>query len=163
MSLDNARIETAETAGNLMNIGKIIVPSEVLTKPSALTEGEMRTVHESIQSSIGLLEKIEFDGPVVDTLRQAPERYDGMGPMKLKGEDILITARIIAVANAFVGMISKRSYRQALSMDQAIKNLLEMIGTHFDRRVVIALADFVENKQGREQIEKLIPAEGKGN
>ncbi len=161
MGLDNSRIETAETAGNLMNIGKIVVPSEVLTKPSALTEDEMRTIHESIQSSIKLLEKIEFDGPVVDTLRQAPEHYDGTGPMKLKGEDILITARIIAVANAFVGMISVRAYRQALTQDQAIKNLLEQIGTHFDRRVVIALADFVENKQGREAIEKLIPAEGK--
>ncbi|MFA4994819.1 MAG: HD domain-containing phosphohydrolase [Bdellovibrionales bacterium] len=159
MGLDNGRIETAETAGNLMNIGKIIVPSEVLMKPSALTQDEMKQVHESMQSSIGLLEKVEFDGPVVDTLRQAQEHYDGSGPLKLKGEDILITARIIAVANAFVGMISKRSYRQALEIDNAIKILLEQIGTNFDRRVVITLAAFVENKQGREEIKKLIPSE----
>jgi HD-GYP domain-containing protein (c-di-GMP phosphodiesterase class II) len=161
MGLDRARVETAETAGNLMNIGKIIVPSELLTKTAALTDDEKRSIHESLQSSIGLLEKIEFDGPVVDTLRQSQERYDGSGPLRLKGEDILITARIIAVANAFVGMISRRSYRQALGMDQAIKNLLDQIGTNFDRRVVVALADFMENRQGREEIEKLIPSEPK--
>lgn len=160
MGLDDDRVETAETAGNLMNIGKIIVPSEVLTKPSALTVGEMRSIQESIQNSITLLEKIEFDGPVVDTLRQAQEHFDGTGPMRLKGENILITARIIAVANAFVGMISLRSYRQPLSIDQAIKSLLSVIDTHFDRRVVVALADFVDNRHGRDVITKLIPTEG---
>jgi HD-GYP domain-containing protein (c-di-GMP phosphodiesterase class II) len=159
MGLGHERVETAEVAGKLMNIGKIVVPSEVLTKPAALTGDEIRKIHESIQSSIGLLEKIEFDGPVVDTLRQSQERYDGSGPLKMKGEDILITARIIAVANAFVAMISVRAYRQALGQDQALKILLGEIGTQFDRRVVVALADYVENKQGRDEIAKLIPAE----
>jgi HD-GYP domain-containing protein (c-di-GMP phosphodiesterase class II) len=114
-----------------------------------------------MQSSVSLLEKIEFDGPVVDTLRQAQERYDGTGPLKIKGENILITARIIAVANAFVGMVSKRSYRAALAPDEAIKNLLGLIDTQFDKRVVIALAHFIENKQGREALLKLIPSEPK--
>jgi HD-GYP domain-containing protein (c-di-GMP phosphodiesterase class II) len=164
MGLDNARIETAETAGNLMNIGKIVVPSEVLAKPAALTHDEMRFINESLRSSIDLLEKIEFDGPVVDTLRQAQERYDGSGPLRLKGEEILVTARIIAVVNAFVGMISVRAYRRALSLSEAIRTLLAGIDTQFDRRVVVALADYVENGQGREAIERLIPIErGEGN
>ncbi|MDD3370725.1 MAG: hypothetical protein PHE27_02745 [Alphaproteobacteria bacterium] len=159
MGLDRQRIEAAETAGNLMNIGKLLIPSEVLTKPTALTEDEMRRIHQSLQHSIKLLERVEFDGPVVDTLRQAQERFDGSGPMGLKGEGILITARIIAVANAFVGMISLRAYRDALSMDEALKTLLAGIDTQYDRRVVVALADYVENGPGRDVISKLLPAE----
>ncbi|MDD4615828.1 MAG: hypothetical protein PHW76_01745 [Alphaproteobacteria bacterium] len=159
LGLDRLLIESAETAGNLMNIGKILVPSEVLTKRGALTEDEMKWIQQSLKSSVRLIEKIEFDGPVVDTLRQARERWDGAGPLGLKGEEILITARIIAVANAFVGMISLRAWREALSIDEAIKNLLAQIETQFDRRVVVALADYVENKQGREAVSKLIPTE----
>ncbi|MFA5040818.1 MAG: HD domain-containing phosphohydrolase, partial [Bdellovibrionales bacterium] len=159
MGLERERVEVAEVAGRLMNIGKIVVPSEVLTKPTALTEDEIKQIQESIQGSIKLLEKIEFDGPVVDTLRQAQERYDGTGPLKLKGEDILVTARIIAVVNAFVAMISVRAYRKALGQDQALRNLLGEIGTQFDRRVVVALADYIENRKGREEIAKLVPFE----
>ncbi len=159
LGLERILIETAETAGNLMNIGKILVPSEVLTKRTALTEDEMKWIHQSLKSSIRLLEKIEFDGPVVDTLRQARERWDGTGPLGIKGEKILVTARIIGVANAFVGMISLRAWREALSIDEAIKNLLAQIETQYDRRVVVALADYVENKQGREAVSVLIPAE----
>jgi HD-GYP domain-containing protein (c-di-GMP phosphodiesterase class II) len=156
MGLDQTLVETAEVAGNLMNTGKIVVPSALLTKSSALTEGEMRQVRESLQSSIALLENIEFDGPVVDTLRQSQERYDGTGPLRLKGDAILVTARIIAVANAFVGMVSLRSYRTALTIDQAIKGMLASIDIQFDRRVVVALADYVENRQGRDAIAQLI-------
>jgi HD-GYP domain-containing protein (c-di-GMP phosphodiesterase class II) len=159
MGLDRERVETATMAGNLMNIGKIVVPSKVLVKTAALTKREMRTIRESLQSSIELLENIEFDGPVVDTLRQSQEHVDGTGPLGLKGDDILITARIIAAANAFVGMISARSYRKAMSADKALKNMLEEIDTQFDRRVIVALADFIENKQGGEVLKKLISME----
>ena len=159
IGLDQTYIETADLAGGLMNIGKILIPSEVLTKTSGLTEGEMRAIRDSVQSSVELLKDIEFDGPVIDTLRQAQERYDGSGPMHMKGDDILITARIIAAANAFVGMVSLRSYRNALSIEQAIANLLANIDTQFDRRIVIALADYIENKKGRETLARTI---GKG-
>jgi len=155
MGLDPLLTETAETAGNLMNIGKIVVPSEVLTKTSALGQDEVQAIRESLAGSVSLLQDIDFDGPVVETLRQAPERYDGTGPLKLKGDDILITARIIAVANAFIGMISPRSYRAAIDIEKAAKLLLEKIDTQFDRRVVIALVNFVENKQGREVLSQL--------
>jgi len=159
MGLDQTLVETAETAGNLMNIGKIIVPRELLTKASALTPVEKISIRESLHSSIALLKDIEFDGPVVDTLRQSQERYDGLGFLKMKGDAILVTARIIAAVNAFVGMISPRSYRQALSVEQATKNLLANIDAQFDRRVVVALVDYVENRHGRADILKLISKE----
>jgi HD-GYP domain-containing protein (c-di-GMP phosphodiesterase class II) len=156
MGLDQTRVETTEIAGKLMNIGKILVPSEVLTKAASLTDNEMREIRDAMGSSVSLLEKIEFDGPVVDTLRQSQEHYDGTGPLGLRGEGIMVTARIIAATNAFIGMISPRSYRNALSFEQAIKILLGKIDTQFDRRVVVALADFVENQHGRDAIAQLV-------
>jgi HD-GYP domain-containing protein (c-di-GMP phosphodiesterase class II) len=155
MALDPVLTEAAETAGNLMNIGKIVIPSEVLTRTAALGHDEVQAIRDSLSKSVELLKDIDFGGPVVETLRQSAERFDGTGPLKLKGEEILITARIIAVANAFIGMISPRSYRAAIDIQQAAKLLLEKIDTQFDRRVVVALVNFVENKQGREVLSQL--------
>jgi PAS domain-containing protein len=155
LSLDQALVETAQTAGNLMNIGKIVVSSQILTKPGALGEDEKQAVRDSLQKTVELLHGIDFDGPVVETLRQSAERYDGTGPLKLKGEAILITARIIAVANSFVGMISPRSYRAAIGTEQAATILLKDIDTQFDRRVVVALINFIENKQGKTMLAEI--------
>jgi HD-GYP domain-containing protein (c-di-GMP phosphodiesterase class II) len=155
MGLSHMLVETAETAGNLMNIGKIAVPSAILTKKAALAKDEMQAIQESMQQSAALLSGIEFDGPVVETLEQAAEYYDGSGWLKLSGEQILVTARIIAVANSFIGMISARSYRGAISIERATTLLLEKIDTQFDRRVVVALINFIENKQGRQMLAEL--------
>jgi HD-GYP domain-containing protein (c-di-GMP phosphodiesterase class II) len=94
---------------------------------------------------------VEFDGPVVETIRQVQAHWDGTGrPEGLKGEDILVTARVVAVANAFVGMISPRSYRDALSLDSAVAVLLDKSNIMFDRRPVVALAHILDNQGGRE-------------
>ncbi|MBM3489302.1 MAG: PAS domain S-box protein [Alphaproteobacteria bacterium] len=140
---------TAVIAGRLMNLGKISVPSEVLTKNEPLTEAERRLVRESVQASADLLGNVAFDGPVVETLRQLQEQWDGGGPRGLAGEAILLPARILAVANAFVGMVSPRAYRRALSFDQAAQQLLSEAGTRLDRRPVSALLHFLENLGGR--------------
>jgi PAS domain S-box-containing protein len=155
MGLDTRTVETTETAGNLMNIGKIVVPSEVLTKSAALNENELVVIRKSLKQSADVLRGIVFDGPVVETLEQAQEHWDGTGPGKRKGDDILVSARIISVANAFVGMVSPRSYRAALGVDQVLKILLEQINTRFDRRAVIALVNYIENKGGRKELAKL--------
>lgn len=156
IGLETMLVDTAETAGKLMNIGKIIVPSEILTKNTVLAQNEIQAIRDSLQESTNILRGIDFDGPVVDTLEQASEHYDGTGPLKLKGDDILITARIIAVANSFTGMISPRSYRKAISIEKATTLLLEKIGSQFDRKIVIALINFVENKQGRQMLSSII-------
>jgi HD-GYP domain-containing protein (c-di-GMP phosphodiesterase class II) len=156
MGLDDVLVDTADIAGKLLNVGKIIVPSAVLTKPSSLTIEEREAIRESLHSSIALLKNVDFDGPVIATLQQAQERFDGAGPLKLAGDDILITARIIAAANAFIGMISPRSYRQSLGVEWAIKSLLEEMDTQFDRRVVLSLSDYIENKGGKSEVARLI-------
>ncbi|MCE2510005.1 MAG: PAS domain-containing protein [Alphaproteobacteria bacterium] len=152
MGLDDISIETAETAGKLMNLGKILVPEELLTRQGPLEEEEKRKVQKSLQASADLLEGIAFAGPVTATLRQLQEHWDGSGePEGLAGEAILITARVVAVANAFVAMASPRAYREGIGFDQAIENLREGEGSRFDRKVVVALINHLENHGGRER------------
>lgn len=150
MDLGSVMVETAEIAGNLMNVGKILVPVDILTHKKRLNDDQLRLVRESIYTSADLIEGIEFDGQVEETLRQSQENWDGTGPEGLKGEDIIMTARIIAVANAFVGMISKRSYREGLSVDDTLENLMQEIGKQFDRAVVTALVSYLDNRVKRE-------------
>ena len=142
--------ETAEIAGNLMNLGKISVPQSVLTKTEALTDDEIRLVRDSVLASADLVADIEFDGPISETIRQLQEHYDGSGePNGLQGEDILPTARVVAVANAFVAMVSARAYRKGMDFDRAIDILQNESGQSFDRRAVTALVNHIENRGGR--------------
>lgn len=156
MALPPVLCETAETAGKLMNIGKIVVPPELLTKTGPLAQDEKAFILESVQRSADLIANIAFEGPVVDTLRQAQEHFDGSGPMHMKGDAILVTARIIAVANAFVGMVSPRAYRATMTMQQALHTLIQDCDTHYDNRVVVALAHFMENQSGKDILARLI-------
>jgi HD-GYP domain-containing protein (c-di-GMP phosphodiesterase class II) len=94
----------------------------------------------------------------VETLRQAQERWDGSGqPRGLKGDAILVTARIIGVANALVGMISDRAFRQGMSVDAAIEILFKESGKAYDRRVVAALVNYLDNRDGRTQLSETLP------
>ncbi len=153
MGLTETETDTAEIAANLLNLGKIMIPPEVLAKTGDLTEDERKLLRNSVQISADIIQDIEFDGPVVETLRQAQERWDGSGqPRGLKGEDILLTARIIGVANALIGMISDRAFRQGMSMDAALEILFKEAGKAYDRRVVAALVNYLDNRDGRAQL-----------
>ena len=78
------------------------------------------------------------------------EHFDGTGiPKGLKGEDILPTARVVAVANTFVAMVSARSYRKGMEFDRAMAVLQQESGQAFDRRAVTALINYIENRDGR--------------
>ena len=150
MKLPDADISTAETAGSLLNFGKVLIAPELLTKTGELSDSDRAKVRQSVQTSAALLQGIDFDGPVVETLRQAQAHWDGSGfPQGLAGEQILLTARIVGVANAFVGMVSRRAYRDALEVDKALELLLQQVGKSFDRRVVAALVNFLDNRGGR--------------
>lgn len=152
MELGGPQASAAEIAGALMNLGKILVPRELLTRPGNLTQEELSTIRSSVLKSADLLEGIEFEGPVVETLRQIQAHWDGSGsPQGLGGEDILISARIVAVANAFVGMVSARAHRDGMALDQAALLLFNDADTIYDRRPVAALVHYLENKHGLEQ------------
>ena len=152
MKMDEAAVETCDIAGALMNLGKVTVPRELLTKTDKLTEAELALVRDSIFTSADLIAGVEFDGPVADTIRQIQEHWDGSGqPNNLAEEEILPTARVVAVANAFVGMVSARAYRPGMSFDDAAKALMSGTGTAFDRRPVSALLHHLDIGGGRQQ------------
>jgi len=148
MGLDELDIKTVETAGKLMNLGKIFIPPEVLVKSSDLSAEERGLLANAYLTSVDLLENVTFEGPVVETIRQLGETWDGKGPLGLKDEEILTTSRILAVANTFVGMISTRAYRGAMPFRKASDILMEETGTKFDRRPVSGLVNFLENRGG---------------
>lgn len=156
MELDSITLETTRVAGCLMNVGKILVPAELLTKTESLNDDEKRIIRDSMQSAADLVKDISFDGPVAETLRQWQEHWDGSGPLGIRGEAILISARIISVTNAFIGMISPRSWRTAIPIESANKFLLDQADGHFDRKVVIALVNFVENHSGAAWLKRVL-------
>lgn len=156
MEQEPVMVETTRIAASLMNVGKIVISTALLTKTEPLSDEERHIIRDSMMDAAELVRGIHFDGPVYDTLRQWQEKWDGSGPLKMKGEDILISARILSVANTFIGMISPRSWRTAISADEAIKFLMGNCGALFDRRVVVALVHFVENQHGKAWLENII-------
>ena len=132
----------------LSNLGKIFIPEEILTKTEDLSAEERAMLGKAYLTTVDLLEGVEFEGPVVETIRQFGETWDGRGPLGLKEEEVIISARILAVANAFVGMASTRAYRKAMPFEKAADILMGDAGTRYDRRAVTALLNFLENRDG---------------
>jgi HD-GYP domain-containing protein (c-di-GMP phosphodiesterase class II) len=147
MNLSETDMETLELAASLANIGKLFVPREILTKTSKLTDEERKILQTSSSQTVNVLVGLEFDGPVLETIAQKNEHMDGSGgPGGLSGDRILMTARILAVANAFVAMHSPRAYREPLSTDDVLHRIYEDSDKLYDKHVVAALMHVVENK-----------------
>lgn len=144
MALESSVIETVFIAGEIMNIGKILLPRKILTKEEKLTDEEQDLIQSSILKSALFVESIDFDGPVVETLRQSYERYDGQGVLGLKGDEILITARILHVANACVAMLSNRSYRTSIAYEDIVAIFTAHDEVRYDRQVVLAMITYLE-------------------
>lgn len=158
MHLEPIQIEAAEIAGSLMNFGKVLVSRRILTKTSALTPEELQRVRDGILTSSEILGIIGFEGPVVPTLRQVLERYDGTGaPEGLKGDEILVTARIVSVANAFVAFVSPRAHRDSLPFRDALDCMRKEAGKAYDERVLIALSHYIENSPNKLDWLKVTP------
>jgi PAS domain S-box-containing protein len=144
LGLDFSEIEACQVAGSLMNLGKVLVPREILVKTTALSSDELKPVRYSILTSAEILSLISFSAPVIPTLRQVLERYDGTGePERRKGENILATARVVAVANAFIALVSPRAHRAGLSIEAALESLNRDSGTVYDPHMVEALRSHI--------------------
>lgn len=158
MNLSDIDQDAAEMGGALLNLGKLLVPANILTKHGQLDEAELKIVRDSLLTSADIVSRIEFEGPVVESLRQSMEKVDGTGfPDGLKGDEIALTARILAVANTFVALISPRAHRAGLDIDSAVKTLMAQVDKAYDRGVVAALVSYLENKGGREVWELSAP------
>ena len=133
LGVSQTDIEKLEIASLLHDIGKVGISEEILQKPTGLTDEEyeiMKTHSENAEKIITGIKKLENIIPIV---RHHHERWDGRGyPDKLQGEEIPFFARIIALADTYDAMTSTRSYRKALSHDEAIKEIKKCAGTQFD-------------------------------
>lgn len=146
MDLQESDLEALKMAANLANIGKLMVPKEILTKVEPLSDEEQDVLKHHVQYSVEILSGLEFDGPVLETIAQRSEYMDGSGyPKGLQGDEILLTARILSVANAFVAMVCSRAYRPGISVESTLDKLLEESKTRYDRHVVAALFHVAEN------------------
>jgi putative nucleotidyltransferase with HDIG domain len=128
---------TLERAGLLHDIGKIGVPESVLLKPDRLTEEEFAQIRQHPEAGARILETIPFLDDIVNVVRYHHERWDGRGyPEGLAGEQIPYLARVLAVADAYDAMTTDRPYREAISADEARRELLACSGSQFDPDVV---------------------------
>lgn len=137
LNLSNDELEALNTGALLHDIGKLAVPDHILNKPGGLTpaEREKTKVHASVGASI--LEKVDFPYPVVPTVRHHHERWDGTGyPNGLAREKIPLTARILAVADAYDTLRGARPYRAAVSKDETRRFLMNESGKQFDPKIV---------------------------
>jgi putative nucleotidyltransferase with HDIG domain len=137
MNLSEEQIEGIRMAGLIHDIGKINIPAEILTKPGHLSEIQYNMVKIHPQVGCDILKEIKFPWPVAEIVLQHHERMDGSGyPQGFSGTEILLEARILAVADVVEAMASYRPYRAAHGIEKALDEISRNKGTLYDPDVV---------------------------
>jgi len=139
MGLPQNEIDGISMAGSIHDIGKLSIPAEILVKPTKLTNLEFLLIKEHSRSGYEMLKNVESPWPLAQIIYQHHERMDGSGyPGNLKGDEILMEARIMAVADVVEAMASHRPYRAALGIDAALKEIEKNKGIQYDETVADA-------------------------
>jgi putative nucleotidyltransferase with HDIG domain len=147
MGLPKEKIDGIRMAGSIHDIGKISIPAEILTKPTKLTDIEFSLIKEHSHSGYEMLKDVESPWPLAQIVYQHHERMDGSGyPRNLKGNEILIEARIMAVADVVEAMASHRPYRPGLGIDAALAEIEKNKGTIYDNTVANACLKLFREK-----------------
>jgi len=137
MDLPLEQIEGLNIAAMLHDIGKVFIPLEILNKTDSLTEMEITLIQSHSQAGFHLLQNLDFSQPVAQAVLQHHERLDGSGyPARLRGEEILLEARILAVPDVVEAMAYARPYRLNLGINQALEEITQNRGTLYDAEVV---------------------------
>jgi len=159
MGLSRSEMDRLRVAALLHDLGKLALPGEILDKPASLTDTEWQVVGEHPRIGQVILEQATSMRDAVPIVLHHHERYDGTGyPHGLRGEEIPLGARIVAVADAYHAMVHERPYKTALSHEKALAELRRHAGTQFDPTVVdVFLAVFGEEVplDGLEEIRRL--------
>ena len=137
MGLSNDKVEGLSVAAIIHDIGKVSVPAEILSKPTKLTDLEFRLIKTHVQAGYDILKDIDFPWPIARMVLEHHERINGSGyPQKIRGENILLESRILAVADVVDAMSSHRPYRPTLGVDAALEEIEKNKGTLYDCAVV---------------------------
>ncbi|HWO89623.1 MAG TPA: HD-GYP domain-containing protein, partial [Gemmatimonadales bacterium] len=153
LELPPRQVDLVRYGAVLHDVGKIAVPHNLLTKPGPLTPDEMAAVQRHVELGAVILERIGAFGEVIPLVRYHEERWDGRtegpyaGVYGLKGEDIPLGARIIAVADAYDAMVSDRPYRKAPGPLYAARELAREAGAQFDPQVVAVFLQLLEEER----------------
>jgi HD-GYP domain-containing protein (c-di-GMP phosphodiesterase class II) len=147
MGLDADVAEGVRIAAAIHDLGKISIPSEILSKPTKLSEIEFSLIKIHSQAGYDILKNIDFPWPIAEIVYQHHEKMDGSGyPRGLRGDDLLVQSRILVVADVVEAMASHRPYRPALGLECALDEIAKNRGRLYDGEVVDACMDLFNNK-----------------
>jgi PAS domain S-box-containing protein len=147
IGLPPERIEGIRMAGIIHDIGKLSIPAEILSKPSKLTNIEFLLIKEHSRRGYEMLKDVESPWPLAEIVYQHHERIDGSGyPRNLKGDEILVEARIMAVADVVEAMASHRPYRPGLGIEVALEEIEKNKGIFYDDAVADACLKLFREK-----------------
>jgi putative two-component system response regulator len=148
LGLSDDRLEGIQTAGMIHDIGKIRIPTEILSKPSKLTVLEFDLIKTHVQAGGDILKDIEFPWPIARMILEHHERVDGSGyPGGLRGANLLPESRILAVADAVEAISTHRPYRPALGIEAALEEIVGKRGVLFDADAVDACVNLFRRKK----------------
>ncbi|MBN1365767.1 MAG: response regulator [Syntrophaceae bacterium] len=147
IGLNQEIIQGLRVVSSIYDIGNLTIPAEILAKPSKLTDIEYSLVKEHPQSGYEILKNVETSWPLAQIVQQHHERMDGSGyPQNLKGDDILMEARILAVSDVVESMASARPHRLALGIDTALEEIKKKRGILYDSAVADACLNLFYEK-----------------
>ncbi len=148
MGLPQEKIDAIRMAGAIHDIGKLSIPPEILTKPTGLTGVEFALIKEHSRSGYEILKNVESPWPLAQIVHQHHERIDGSGyPRSLKGDEISMEARVLAVADVVSAMISHRYHRPSLGIEAALEEIEKNKGTLYDIHVSDACLKLFKEKK----------------
>ena len=152
MDLPSETVDGIRMAGIIHDIGKIAVPAEILSKPTKLSEIEFSMIKIHPQAGYDILKEIEFPWPVAKIVLQHHEKIDGSGyPQGLRGDDILLEAKILSIADVVEAIASHRPYRPALGIEKALEEISRKRGILYDPEGVDACLRLFNEKSYKMQ------------
>ena len=146
LKLDAEHVEIIRQAGLLHDIGKISTPEAILTKQSRLTPEEYAVIQQHVDASISMIKYLPSLDYVIPSVLGHHERWDGKGyPRGLAGSQIPLGARCLCLADSFDAMMSRRSYKEPMAVEDAVAEIRRNLGTQFDPQLGQVFVQLVEN------------------